>query len=66
MKKRILALGIFTMHLTIAGYDQEAGKSQGGTNDQIGTLNMMTNQSRLDALKSITTGKVYDLSVEYL
>lgn len=42
-----------------------AGKSPWGKGDQIGTLNMMTQQSRLRVLQRIDSGKVYDLSVEY-
>lgn len=42
-----------------------AGKSAWGKGDQIGTLNMMTEQSQLRVLQRIAAGKVYDLSVEY-
>jgi kynurenine formamidase len=41
-----------------------AAKSPWGPNDEIGTLNMMTDATRLDALKQVAGGKVYDLSVE--
>jgi kynurenine formamidase len=44
---------------------QTAGKSPWGSSDEIGTLNMMNDQSRLKALSSIGNGKVYDLGVEY-
>jgi kynurenine formamidase len=42
----------------------EAAKSPWGPSDEIGTLNMMTDASRLDVLKQIAGGKVYDLGVD--
>jgi kynurenine formamidase len=41
-----------------------AAKSPWGAADEIGTLNMMTDASRLDVLKQIASGKVYDLGVD--
>jgi len=41
-----------------------AGRSPWGSHDEIGTLNMMTDQSRLDILQQVHSGKVYDLSVD--
>jgi kynurenine formamidase len=41
-----------------------AAKSPWGQADEIGTLNMMTDASRLDVLKQVASGKVYDLGVE--
>jgi kynurenine formamidase len=41
-----------------------AAKSPWGPADEIGTLNMMTDASRLDVLKRIASGKVYDLGVD--
>ena len=41
-----------------------AAKSPWGPTDEIGTLNMMTDASRLDVLKQVAGGKVYDLGVE--
>jgi kynurenine formamidase len=41
-----------------------AAKSAWGPADEIGTLNMMTDASRLDILRQVTSGKVYDLSVD--
>lgn len=43
----------------------EAGKSPWGPQDEIGTLNMMTDSSRLEILARVSSGKTYDLSVEY-
>jgi kynurenine formamidase len=41
-----------------------AAKSPWGPADEIGTLNMMTDASKLDVLKQIASGKVYDLGVD--
>jgi len=41
-----------------------AAKSPWGPTDEIGTLNMMTDASRLDVLKQVVGGKVYDLGVD--
>jgi kynurenine formamidase len=41
------------------------GRSPWGPDDQIGTLNLMTDASRLKILSSISSGRTYDLSVEY-
>jgi kynurenine formamidase len=41
-----------------------AAKSPWGPGDEIGTLNMMTEASRFDALSRIASGKVYDLGVD--
>jgi kynurenine formamidase len=42
----------------------EAQKSPWGPADEIGTLNMMTDASRLEVLKQVVSGKVYDLGVD--
>lgn len=42
----------------------EAQKSPWGPTDEIGTLNMMTEASKLDVLKQVVSGKVYDLGVD--
>jgi len=54
---------ILSMHYSNG--QNKVGKSPWGGDDQIGTLNMMTDESKLDVLKSIGTGKTYDLGVEY-
>lgn len=41
------------------------GISPWGPNDEIGTLNMMTEASKLQIISRIASGKSYDLSVEY-
>lgn len=44
---------------------EEVGISPWGPEDEIGTLNLITEQSRLEILSRISSGKTYDLSVEY-
>ncbi len=41
-----------------------AAKSPWGPTDEIGTLNMMTDDSRLGILKQVAGGKIYDLGVD--
>lgn len=66
---RLSLLTIFT--LLILAYSIEAqngesvGKSPWGPEDEIGTLNMMDQNSRYDILTRVKSGKVYDLSVDY-
>ena len=55
---------IFTTSI-IAQSKDEVGKSPWGPDDEIGTLNMMNESSQLSILSKISSGKVYDLSVEY-
>lgn len=43
----------------------EVGKSPWGASDEIGALNMMTAESKYSVLSRISSGKIYDLSVEY-
>lgn len=42
-----------------------AGRSPWGPQDEIGTLNLMTDATRLGILSRINSGRTYDLSVEY-
>jgi kynurenine formamidase len=44
---------------------EKTGISPWGAADEIGTLNMMTEQSKQQILSKISSGKTYDLSVEY-
>jgi kynurenine formamidase len=46
-------------------HKEDVGISPWGTEDEIGTLNMMTETSQLSVLSNIRSGKVYDLSTEY-
>jgi len=66
MKRKISAINMLLLLLTYGATAQEtAGKSPWGPNDEIGTLNMMSGQSQLQALQSVKLGKTYDLSVPY-
>ena len=61
----LIAILLF-FQLTTRGQEQEkVGKSPWGPEDQIGTLNMMTEASKLEVLSKVRSGKSYDLSVEY-
>ncbi len=72
MKQMVIGLGMAALLvLAVApggGWAQvaknKAAKSPWGPDDEIGTLNMMTDASRFDILKQIAGGKVYDLSVD--
>jgi len=44
--------------------ENAAAKSPWGPDDEIGTLNMMTDATRFDVLKQIAGGKIYDLGVD--
>ena len=67
--KSNLFASILLLFLFVSYYAQteseKVGISPWGVNDEIGTLNMMTDQSRLSILSKINNGKIYDLSVEY-
>lgn len=43
----------------------KVGQSPWGAKDEVGMLNMMTDNTRADILSRIEGGRVYDLSVEY-
>ncbi len=47
------------------GQKRDVGVSPWGPQDELGRLNLMTNQSKLDVLQRIKSGKSFDLSVEY-
>jgi kynurenine formamidase len=66
MKHYILAMLLFLIvHDAFTQPNEEVGISPWGKTDEIGTLNMMTDKSKLEVLTKITSGKNYDLSVEY-
>lgn len=57
---------VFTsFQLAIAQDKEDVGVSPWGPDDEIGTLNMMTDNSKQAILSQIKSGKTYDLSVEY-
>lgn len=65
MKKLLtLALAVQSI-LAISQSKEEVGISPWGKTDEIGTLNMMTDASKLAVLSRVKSGKTYDLSVEY-
>jgi len=64
MKKHVYILSILLLALKIDA-QEVVGVSPWGPNDEIGTLNMMTEISRLQILSRISGGRSYDLSVEY-
>jgi kynurenine formamidase len=64
--KNLLTLALILQSITAVSQNkEEAGKSPWGKDDEIGTLNMMTDKTRLEVLQRIASGKTYDLSVEY-
>ncbi|NHE59676.1 cyclase family protein [Cyclobacterium plantarum] len=67
MKKTNLVLAlVFAGQLTVLGQQNETvGKSPWGSDDEIGSLNLMSNSTRFEVLSQIKSGKTYDLSVEY-
>jgi kynurenine formamidase len=66
MKKTTIIFAFSFMYLLANGQvKEEVGLSPWGKDDEIGTLNMMTDQSKLLILSRIKSGKTYDLSVEY-
>jgi kynurenine formamidase len=68
MKKSIIsvavALSLFVNTLSAQNLEK-AGTSPWGPDDEIGTLNMMTDDSKLAVLARIHSGESYDLSVDY-
>ncbi|NVK83955.1 MAG: cyclase family protein [Cytophagia bacterium] len=64
MKKQVYILVILLLTLKINA-QEVVGVSPWGPNDEIGTLNMMTEASKLQVLSRISGGRSYDLSVEY-
>jgi kynurenine formamidase len=60
----VVAVMVFGSSGVQAQAKNAAAKSPWGPNDEIGTLNMMTDASRLDVLKQVAGGKVYDLGVD--
>lgn len=60
-----LILLVFISSTVLGEPVEQVGISPWGPADEIGTLNMMTEQSQLLILSKIRSGKTYDLSVEY-
>lgn len=51
--------------VTLPAQQDVVGRSPWGPDDEIGTLNMMSDTSRLAALQRVSSGRVYDLATEY-
>ncbi len=56
---------LLTLLSTPAFSGPQVGKSPWGPNDEIGRLNLITEESRAAILSRLAGGKTYDLSVEY-
>ena len=56
---------LLTLLSTPALSGPQVGKSPWGPNDEIGRLNLITEESRAAILSRLAGGKTYDLSVEY-
>ncbi len=66
MKANVIFCVLAAMMATVAvAEERTVGQSLWGPEDQLGRLNMMTKQSKMAILSRISTGDVYDLSVEY-
>ncbi|WP_370086471.1 cyclase family protein [Ekhidna sp.] len=65
MKANIFTLMLLLALAVQAQQKEEVGTSPWGPDDEIGTLNMMTEMSQLEVLSKISAGKPYDLSVDY-
>lgn len=65
-KTKLLLWVLLAIHFKVVAQQKETvGESPWGAGDEIGTLNMMKDATRLQVLSQIKSGKTYDLSVEY-
>ncbi len=65
MRKTLIIVAVSILWVYTSLGQEKVGISPWGREDQIGTLNLMTDETKLQVLKSIGTGKTYDLGVEY-
>ncbi len=63
--KSIILVSLLTAIAAKAQQVEAVGESPWGPNDEIGTLNIMTETSKHEILSKISSGKTYDLSVDY-
>lgn len=63
--KSIILVSLLTSIAVKAQQVEAVGESPWGPNDEIGTLNIMTESSKLNIISRISSGKIYDLSVNY-
>lgn len=61
----LAAVATFALTTTGAGARPTVGKSPWGPTDELGRLNLMTDESRAAVMSRVRAGTVYDLSVEY-
>jgi len=61
----VLLITQITGLLLAAQASTQVGKSPWGAEDEIGRLNLMTNESQSKILSQLSGGNIYDLSVEY-
>jgi len=60
-----LGVSLAAVAVTAAASPERVGKSPWGADDELGSMNMMSDASRAAVLSRIAGGKVYDLGVEY-
>lgn len=65
MKATTFVLIMILPFIGNAQKNEVVGTSPWGADDEIGTLNLMTEASQLEVLSKISSGKTYDLSVDY-
>ncbi|MEP2771911.1 MAG: cyclase family protein [Fulvivirga sp.] len=63
--RTLIIVWLLTINAVKAQQIEVVGKSPWGPEDEIGTLNMMSEASQLQVLSQISSGKTYDLSVDY-
>ncbi|MEQ8582656.1 MAG: cyclase family protein [Marinoscillum sp.] len=65
MKATFFSMLLLLAVTVTAQRNEVVGTSPWGSQDEIGTLNLMTEASTLRVLSQINSGRVYDLSVDY-
>lgn len=65
MKATLLSTLLLLTFAVKAQHKEVVGSSPWGPEDEIGTMNLMTEASQLQVLSKINSGKIYDLSVDY-
>jgi len=63
--RTLIIVWLLTTGAVKAQQIEVVGKSPWGPEDEIGTLNMMSEASQLQVLSQVNSGKAYDLSVDY-
>ncbi|RBL88799.1 cyclase family protein [Chitinophaga flava] len=64
IKKAVTGI-TFVLFSSVTALGQEVGKSPWGPADEIGSLNMMSDSLNVRLFSNISSGKIYDLGVEY-